>query len=405
MKRMNLKFAAIVCAALMMGFASCTKDNGVNQIDGDRAVIRISLEGTADTRALDADVDISVTDAYAFILNSSNVIMDVFQLTAPNPPATTTPHILERETTTAASKVIVLGNVGNIASLVTNITTLTELQAIVAEYGTYVTDGKIWTKGEETIVFGSTTAGGEPLALTTVVVYPISTKLNITVNNDMTNWDAAVATMVSTIGGTPDATEPKIAIESVALLYSAAYIHYTDNATSGHIPALASIPASPATYYYSGIDTWSTMDATQTSVNANLLKTWSASASSTAGTPGTEFAETFYAFANTKAVTVPTSGSLATAYGKHPIVTIYGRYNGAPWFWPAHFTTDDTYKSRFDEDMLGGKFYNIVITLSGDANLGGGGDPDPETKTAYITINVTSAGWGTVIDLPTITIQ
>ena len=404
MKKMNFKFAVIACTALLMGFASCSKDNGVDQIEGEKATLRISLEGTADTKALDLGTTITVSDAYAFILNGSNVIMDKFQLNAPA-GAETNPHVIERETTTAASKVIVLGNVGNIASLLTAVNTLAELQAIVANYGTYVTGAKVWTKGEAGIIFSSlTTPGNEPLAEVTVTVYPISTKLNITIVNEMTNWDAAVATTVPTIGDVT--TEPKIAINSVAVLYSGAYIHYTDNATTGHVPALTAIPASPATYYYSGISTWPTMVATQTSVNANLVKTWANSASTAltgSATPGDDFAETFYAFANTIDAAAFIPGT--TVYDKHPIITVYGRFNGADWFWPAHFTKDASYKSIFDQNMLGGKFYNIEIELTGDANSGGGGDPDPESRKGFVTIRVTSAGWGTVINLPTITIN
>ena len=350
MKKEFFRIAAMACVLAMSLFASCAKEGGIEE---ERlAVIRITLTDSQDsgTKAHANDTDVDITDAYAFILGGSGGVMSKF-VVEPG---------VERQTTTAAKSIIILGNVASVVSEFENVDTKADLDAILGEFSNLVSS-EMWSYGSANLDFsvGTATDGKSPLASVNLALKPIASKINVTVKNSMENWNST-----------------KIELTGVALLYSAAYTHYVP-VNSTHIPTEAEV-TTPDVYYRSGITGWGSELSQFTipyTADNKLYAPWGSIE---------DFENTFYAFASNG------------AHGKHPIVTVYGKYLGEDFYWPVHFTAED-----LNAVLESGKKYNLTIDLKGDVNGGAGGviDPEETIEKAFITISVSSTGWGTVVDL------
>ena len=355
MQKRFLKIATIVCVSLMFTYVSCTKDDGIIE-ESKPAVIRITLSDSQDsgTKAHSDDNDVAVTDAYAFILGGSGGVMDKFVVT----------QGVEKKTTTAAKSIIILGNVAALVTEFASVNTKADLDDVLGSFSNLL-ETKMWSHGSANLTFvdGAASDTESPLANVNLSLKPIASKINVTVNNTMTNWNPA-----------------KIELTGVALLYSAAYIHYVPDNSDIYIPSAAEVSAIPGIYYRSGITGWNSEDDDYTipyTADSKLFELWDSEGLD-------DFKHSFYAF--------PSNG----AHGKHPIVTVYGSYEGEDFYWPAHFSTND-----LKTVLESGKKYNLTINLTGNVNNGGGGviDPEETIESAFITITVSSTGWGTTVDL------
>ena len=357
MKKNFFKVVALSFASVL-AFIGCAKDDGNVPVmpQGEKAVLRIGFSDynpSPGARAFDVtDAGTEVNNAYVFVLNAMGGVMDKFYVAPEDVPAVT-----ERPTTTAAKKVYVLGNTGNVASFA-SVANEAGLKAEIAKLENLAASD-IWLQESAAINFSDETAGGAPLATVDIELKPIPARIDVKVINDMDNWSTAQDGEL-------------IQIDGVAVLYSAGYSHYVPT----FIPSIAAAsefePA--ANYYRSGIDGWASV--TNSSVYAGLNKAWDASSGN--------FEETFYALPG------------GAAHGKNTIVAVYGSYNGEDFYWPAHFSSTDLKRV-----LENGKFYTLTINLGGNALSGGGGtiDPEEEVVGAFITVNISSSGWGSTISL------
>ena len=357
MKKNFFKVVALSFASVL-AFVGCSKDDGNVPVvpQGEKAILRIGFSDynpSPGARAFDENnAGTDVNNAYVFVLNAMGGVMDKFYVAQEDVPVVT-----ERPTTTAAKKVYVLGNTGNVASfaLVAN---EAGLKAEIAKLESLAATD-VWLQESAAIDFSATTAGGDPLANVDIQLKPIPARIDVKVINSMDNWSTAEGSGL-------------IEIKGVAVLYSAGYSHYIPT----FIPSIAAVAGfEPAgEYYRSGISGWAS--EANSSVYAALDKSWDVSSG--------DFAETFYALPG------------GAAFDKNTIVTVYGSYNDEDFYWPAHFSATDLKRV-----LENGKFYTLTITLGGNALSGGGGtiDPEEEVVGAFITVNITSSGWGSTISL------
>ena len=357
MKKNFFKVVALSFASVL-AFVGCAKDDGNVPVmpQGEKAVLRIGFSDynpSPGARAFDGtDAGTEVNNAYVFVLNAMGGVMDKFYVSPEDVPTVT-----ERPTTTAAKKVYVLGNTGNVASFA-SVANEAGLKAEIAKLENLAA-ADIWLQESSAINFSDATASGDPLAKVDIQLKPIPARIDVKVVNDMDNWTTAES------GGL-------IEIEGVAILYSAGYSHYVPT----FIPSIAAVAGFESTgeYYRSGIAGWTSEE--NSSVYAALDKAWDVSSG--------DFAETFYALPG------------GAAFDKNTIVTVYGSYNGEDFYWPAHFSSTDLKRV-----LENGKFYTLTINLGGNALSGGGGtiDPEEEVVGAFITVNISSSGWGSTISL------
>ena len=368
---MKLGLSILACAGLMLAVTGCTKENST-KVDGGKAVLRMAFSDyvpSPGSKAIDNHNAVTIQDAYVVVLNAVGGVVNKFSL---NTTEIATP--VEKATTTAASKVYVLGNVGTPPADLAAVSTEADLKAVIAAYSTLVTT-KIWLQGSASVAFTGTavTDATSPLAEVNVTLSPIPARIDVNVTNNMTNW-----------------TGGRVVITGVAVLYSAGYTHFVPTMipTTTEVSALSGTPE----FYLSGVgnasSTWATwLSKSNSTYNASLAKAWASP-----GVGGAAFEESFYALPG------------GAAYSKNTIVTVYGTYDDdgnagtAPiaFYWPAAFSTTD-----LGQVLENGKWYTLNITLTGDANGGGGGTPDPEDEVikAYIKLTITTNGWGTTVPL------
>jgi|GEM_PF-3686123 hypothetical protein len=370
MKKMKFGFTILACAGIMLGVTGCSDKNSITP-DEAKAVLRIAFSDyvPTETKAIDNHAAVVIQDAYVVVLNDMGGVVNKFALSAAE---ISTP--VEKATTTSASKVYVLGNVGTPPDALAAVSNEADLKAVVAAYAT-LNASKIWLQGSAAVSFTGTavTDGTSPLATLNVTLSPIPARIDVNVTNSMTNW-----------------TGGRVVITGVAVLYSAGYTHFVPSLipTTAEVGAINGAPE----FYLSGVgnasSTWATWESkSNTAYSANLAKAWASS-----GVGGTAFSESFYALPGN------------AAYGKNTIVAVYGTYDNdgnagtAPiaFYWPAAFSSTD-----LGRVLENGKWYTLSITLTGDANGGGGGSEDPEDEVikAYIKLTITTNGWGVTVPL------
>ncbi len=394
---MKTKLFTIAALAAML-FASCAKDGQTHSVDkGEKARIKLAVVGNgSSSRALDpvgpesggyqADTKVAVNDATVFVMGASGIIGAPTYLS--NADLTT---YVEKETTTAAKKVVIIGNIGSdqtgVGGIFDGVTTEAGLNDVLADFKD-MDDAHKWLTGvsdpidwDTATTIASGANAGEKLITMTVALAPIAARIDVLVD----------------VSGFTNFTDPaaKIKFTDVAVLYSAANTHFTG---SPLVPA-ASTTDPAELYYYSGFD-WDPAGTLQKSntkfladTEANypmLCKEWAANYTAAPTAPALNFEESFYAF--------PGNG----AYGKFTIVTVYGFYDengngtmdaGETRFWPVHFTADDV-----PGDILkNGKIYTMTLRFQGNAGLDGGTtDPEEPLTAGFLTVNIVDRGWETV---------
>lgn len=385
---MNFKSVILSCAVLLMGFASCSKDDDNSpKEEGYPAFVRIQVKGTipaTSPRAIDNDQASEISDLTVFILGPSNEILNRKYMTATE---YTNGASVKIPTTTIAQHIFVVGNVGSDQTgagglFGPNVLSYTQLQSAYLELSNLSTD-YLWIEGHTTapLSFVSTNPGDDLVATAAIQMELIPARIDVYVNNNMTNYDPAGVTSIK--------------LADVGVLNTSGWSSPVPN----FIPA-STIP-SLAPYYRSGFSGYPSFPATGVSVVPSLLTGWSANASSTfAPTTATpiqpanfidQFTYTFYA--------LPSLGRTVILSVRAALGTDGGGLGGSDAFlyFPVHFDTADTGFQTFEN----GKRYIMTINLNGNAAIGGGGGTDPEipVTSAFVTVEVTPAQWD-IKDLP-----
>lgn len=353
---MNKFLVAALGAATLL--ASCSKENNPGtEAPADPAKLKISVVGTDLSKAVDADQGAVVTDITAFILNADNALLvDPIYITGADLNSTTKEYAV----TTAAKHVAIVANTGDLTGsgkAFNGLGTLAQVKAALASYGDLTPTTKVWMSGvtaSELSFTGTASDGTSKLAAAQVTLSIIPTRIDVQVVNNMSNYGSAGA----------------LVLDGVAVLYSAGYSHYL--ATSGNYsPTTAAITAISGKYYRSGLANWTSQLTANDQLDANLNKAYADG-----------FNESFYA--------LPGKG----AHGANTIVTVHGTFNSQKRYFPVHFSATDVAGTQLEN----GKWYTVKITLNGDALEGGGGGDDPgiEVVDAFITVEVTPAGWDVV---------
>lgn len=379
---MTFKTAMLACAVLIIGFASCSKDDDKDSSgNAFPAFVRIQVKGTVpvtSTRAIDGDQANTISDLTVFIFGPSNEILTRKYMTATEYSNGASVKI---PTTTAAQHVFVVGNIGTdetgagglFGSTVTN---YSQLQSAYLELNN-ISETALWIEGNTTtpLLFSSTNPGDDLIATAVIQMELIPSRIDVYINNNMTNY-------------APAGANNSMVLNDVGFLNSGGWTSPVPN----FVPA-STIP-SLAPYYRSAFNGYASFPATGVAVLGSLLADWNGNTSSTfvpTGATATQpanfnnqFTYTFYALPN---------------LGRTEIVTVratLGNGNGLIYF-PIHFDTADTGFQTFEN----GKRYIVTMNLNGDATTSGGGGTDPEIPitNAFVTIEVVPAEWD-IKDLP-----
>lgn len=352
-------FLAAIAATTL--FAACNKENAnTTEAAGSPAKLSIVFKNSAHTRAFDTTDETVINNATAFVLNEAGEIMAEFFI-----PTSEINEGEEYEITTAARKVVVIANTDltglGLSSLSALKNAMATLEALDGSEGFFASGTSAALSFDEV----ATTDGVSPLAEAEVTMNLLPAKLNVTVVNSMENYDF-------------EDGEKGLILNDVAILYSAGFSHWvaaTENGTDFY--PLTTAVVSPAKYFRSGFLGWDEEITAQNDVFADLCQTWADTEE--------DFKETFY--------TYPIASG---AHSKNTILVVRATWHGEDGtatpeyrYFPVHFTTSDV------GELVSGREYNVTITLSGDAEAGGGSviDPEDEVVTAYFTVAVEIAAW------------
>jgi hypothetical protein len=414
-----MKHSFLTALAAVFIFSSCaTKDEGTTE-KGERAILKINVQGTLPaTKAYVNDENVAtINNVTVFIFNIDGALAEIKgELSPPSSPSTDNPAYLyadlsqvsqpyfEVDVTTTAAKVVVIGNLGSnneasgdIDSRFNNVNSEDDLYAMLLNVdnanarvllsGTSAID---WTVGGAEI-----DVDGNLITDVSVVLKPISAKLNVAVNLDSYKnfWNSTPQSGVSSTSATT--------FSSVSVLYSAAYTHYfADGSSKPFSPTTNEIATffqtnKPA--YYSGLSSWT--DAYGNVGFVSKVSTQPGTITLTSGsfyylnTPYSNndvFQETFYVFPSRESpytiVTLAGEFDSDGAGGEDPI----------PVYFPVHFSGIDIDKnSTFIPKLENGKLYTVTLTLTGDAGGRGPFTPEIPDINAYLTVHVSAQTWET----------
>lgn len=364
----TIKFFVAALAAVTM-LASCSKeDNGGGSKTGTPAKVSLKIVGNAGTRATSehtvGNADNTISEVTIFFVRADGSFdRAALAVTLPGQVA----QLNDIAVTSLLTNVYVVANANAAVAAVPTITNLATLKSklVDIESAGAITQvaptltangtgsgGKIYQVGSATAVI-YTTSGEGATNLTTVAMGFVPARIRVSVTNNMTNPSSITLDNISIVNAVTQS-----------------FLFPTSPATT--------LDATSKTY------SWGMADNTFTNVptGADFSKTYYTETYSTTSTPF------FYVFPNKE-----TSYDLL-AGGTHPtIVVLKGTFNSNPIFFPVRFDGLDV-----SDHIESGKAYDLAITLSGDASVGGGGTDDPTVAvvSAFVQVEVTPATWTTV---------
>ena len=364
MKKNFFKVVALSCATVMLAFVGCSKEDGghieaPNQ--GVKAALKISLENPVQiqSRAIESEDGSSIGDVTVLITNIDNRIINKYWYESASElsEASENGNI---ETTTLAKRVYIVGNISSSSSTVdgagvfASTGTLQAAQAVLYDLSSISASSLpiFGTVGSD-LAFAN--VSGEMVASTSVNMKLIPARIDVYVNNNMTDYDQ------------PDAVE----LDGVGAFFTASQTFLIPNAGS-FIP--------------SGVATSSLLSAWED----NSSDVWVPSPGVSSQPAGflSHFSHTFYVF--------PSSEKDLIVAVKSTFKEGNETFAGEARYYPVHFNTADVGNVSLEN----GKRYILSINLNGDANdgTGGGGtdNPDIPVTNSELTISLTPASWEVV---------
>ena len=382
MKKNFLKVVALSCATVL-AFVGCSKEesghNGLNQ--GAEAALKISIgnPNQVQSRAVEAEDGSAIGDVTVLITNADNRIINKYWY-----PSTTALGTASGDgnikTTTLAKRVYIVGNMSETNSvesgIFASVSTLSAAQALLYNLADIDAENlPIYGASGSDLAFVN--VSGEMTASTTVTMELIPARVDVYVNNNMTDYAQA------------DAVE----LDGVGVIFSAKQSYLFPNAGGFVAPyAVAS------NYFASGIVGYPGQVSAEHTEHTALFGEWADNSSdSWASSPGvssqpsgflSQFSKTFYVF--------PGEEKNLIVAAKSTFAAGNAEFAGSSKYYPVHFNTADVGNVSLEN----GKRYVLSINLNGDANdgTGGGGTDNPEipVTSSYITVTLIPASWEVV---------
>ena len=379
MKKNFLKVVALSCATVL-AFVGCSKeegsDNGFNR--GAEAALKISIENPTriQSKALEAEDGSAIGDVTVLITNADNRIIDKYWY-----PSTTALSEAGTEgqikTTTLANRVYIVGNISNSSTVEGGIfastSTLAAAQGVLYNLTSISASNlPIYGASPSDLVFAN--VSDNMVASTSITMVLIPARIDVIVNNNMSDYAQA------------DAVE----LDGVGVIYSAKQTYLIPNA-GGFVP-----PYSAASgYFASGLMDYLGQAASEHTENTDLFAGWEANSSDTwGGSSGvifepagflSQFSKTFYV--------LPGEEKNLIVSVKSTFKSGNSAFAGNSKYYPIHFNTADVGNIV----LQNGKRYVMSVNLNGDANdgTGGGGTDNPEipVTSSYITVSIVPASW------------
>ena len=383
MEKIISKAAALVCVFAMFTFVSCTKEASDDQSGGEQATIQINITNPEVTKAFDAEDGSTINDVTVLIIARGSIInkywfANLSELTTAN----TAKSII---TTTVAEHVYIVGNLSSSSTIAGSglfgdgVKTVAQAEAVKYALAG-ITKTNVPTFGKTATQLSFSADGDTQKAEAPIQMGLIPARIDVTVNNNMTNY------------GTTDA----IVLQSVGIVFSGKETLLIPNTTTYYELAYTA----NSNFYASGYLGYpnQTADDHVTTAVTSLVAPWTANSDATwVASPGvasepanflSQYTKTFYVIPvdNNK-------NTIVTVMGKFPVGAVHADETK---FYPAHFGTADVGNTQIES----GKQYELTINLNGDASdgTGGGGTDTPEipVTSGYVTINLTPKAWQAV---------
>lgn len=415
----------IAALAAALSFASCQKESGNANEEGDPVNIRIKLnnEIVNKTRAIDGidggyeqdRVTLTGTDpvyVYIFTGYGKLLVKDEGHTVAQLQAGVTYQNSTYTLLTTAAKQVVILANVSTDLAPTTNeISDYASLQAKIetlnaaaTRYGSG-TASVITVYGESGITWNGPDGNGVEQGAASLELNPLLARIDAIVS---TEHAEGLLSAVPTVGTTG------VLLKGVAVLYSGTGSHFAPAfeytyADAGAGKALQSGLLADDYTLWNGVGHGDAAQfgtkGGQTILHGSWDKTngvWGdgTPVANVVTTTHDVFSRSFYAFPPT-AAKHPTTETASKFYGysAHTILTVYGDYydskgNITTLFWPVHFNGTDA------DPLDQGQHYKVNIGLKADFTDGDGGGTDPEEEhPADVVVTVSKAKWKTTINI------
>jgi hypothetical protein len=378
------KAAALVCAFAMLTFVSCTKEASEDLSGGEQATLKIIIDNPSVTKAIDTGDETVVGDVTILIVNAANQIISKYWYANPTALATANTDELIT-TTTLAEHVYILANLSSSTTVETtgmfaSVSTLAQAQAVLYDLGSVsATNLPAFGKTASALVFAPD-GSGKQTATTSVTLNLIPARIDVYVNNNMTNYSDLAAVEMKDIGIIFSGKEAYLFPKATPTFHKTTYV---DNTTSLGLFASAGV----YTTYPSYVPTIHTTGYTNLVSNWVVGGAWddSPGVSSEPATFNEQYTKTFYVFPVKDKNLIVTARSTFKAGA--------GALAGTNKYYPVHFGTSDVGNLVVES----GNKYELTINLNGDATdgTGGGGTPDPEVPVtnAFVTISVSINPW------------
>ncbi|PXV65854.1 major fimbrial subunit protein FimA [Dysgonomonas alginatilytica] len=385
------KFLLAIFAVTTMLFSCSNDKDGENGDDSKPEPMKINLilkGAQTAVRSVDnnpVDEDNVINDLIVFLVRADNTF-DTGPFYFPAADiigGNTVPTI---NGTTKATSVIIITNTGQFSTGAFDaVTNVASLNAVVSaldrnpNVGSQCISQNVWMSGNANLVANGVDGNGNALRTATVNLGYIPAKIYVRVNNQMTNFDSG-----------------NVILDGVSIINGGAWTRFTMN-NGDFKPTQAQIPAGEA-FFYNGIFINPALYIDQPAAGNFVVN------------PIYKWAPVTY-FPMTSAVTIPAVAAQTATEGFYVFpsittnktyVTIFGRYDPNQtrnasnltepnYFWSFAFGGSDGLANA----IASGEKYVINITLTGNANTGGGGSPDPTEiyDNAYVDITVNSALW------------
>lgn len=369
-------YAIMALAVLTMGLTSCTNDDEGTPNEGENARINISVSSPENTKA---SVTSPTSLPTAAVNNYTVFVVDGHQLISKyssSSSALSGDNAIKA--TTNASEIYVVANAGDLTSTITTLSGLTSYLADLNGTGSQTgTDGP-WATGKATIASSDfTLTDGKYTAAKTVTITFIAARITVKVVNNMKNYTETGAVVLDSLA--------VLNARGQSLLFGETLIPTTYSKNKQFYTGIAKPTATASAY-------WPKADSV--TVAADLLS--DALPKPATNTNLNSKTYYYYVFQNdaTTAAALPT------------IVTLVGKFGQETLYWPVHlapyeqWTTDSgtSTNTNMTTSIVRGKSYDITITLTGDAQKGGGGISDPSKAlfNADVAVTVQLTGWSAI---------
>jgi hypothetical protein len=383
---------------------SCTKEE-IKTKDKEVTNANLKIQFTnprADTKAHDGTgtkQEATIKNAMVFILGTTKDILSRHYF---NDTEIKQPEQKALPTTTSAQYVWIFCNLGDSSEYVTTFgscRTLTQLQGVSGKVeninnGFGADKYGIWMVGTHagTLTFQNTNGRLEAQAKVDMKLIP--TRIDVTVNNKMSNYKENPAK-----GANGHEDYPRsLQLRDVSIMYSAA--------ENRLFPLIGTdtvfIPAHHTNMYYAaGLDptikSYNLLSTNMKGIPAGNNKSSNLFADWDAFKAGSTFQKTFYALptdttaarANTEEITLLIRADRSISKNNNAVLDSIESH-----YFPVIFNPTDVVGQR----MGNGEYYTIVVELKGDAETSAGGTPNPNQPVlnAFVTVKVSAGKWNTI---------